>query len=107
MKKNKETSPNKVKTRKYWSKRKRYGWGWTPTTWQGWTVVGTWLGFVVAISLFLLGDSDGSNEDVNAYIFLSLVFLSTVPLILISYATGPKPKWRWGKSDDDNPDEDW
>ena len=23
-----------------WFRRKKYGWGWTPSTWQGWTVVG-------------------------------------------------------------------
>ncbi len=25
--------------RKLWFKRRRYGLGWTPVTWQGWTVV--------------------------------------------------------------------
>ena len=86
----------------YWSKRKRYGYGWTPVTWQGWTTVGIWLVFVLGATLII--DESSPN---TGWVFVSLVFLSTIPLIIISYKTGPKPKWRWGKKPGDDPDLDW
>jgi len=33
---------------KYWFRRKLYGWGWTPATWQGWL---TLLIFILIIPL--------------------------------------------------------
>ena len=91
-----------MKEKKYWSKRKRYGWGWTPVTWQGWTLIGIWLVFVLGATLII----DESSPS-TVWVFLSLVFLSLIPLIIISHKTGPKPKWRWGKKQDDDPDLDW
>ncbi len=95
------------KTVKYWSKRKRYGYGWTPTTWQGWTVLGVWLAFAFILTLYYSKLNGASNDEEYSLIYLILFFLSTVPMILIFYKTGPKPKWRWGKSKDDDPDLDW
>ena len=93
-------------SKKYWSKRKRYGWGWTPVTWQGWTMVFVWL-IIVLGSSFILSGSAKNEMSPEGWVYLSIVFLSTIPLILLSYKTGPKPRWRWGKKDDDNPDEDF
>lgn len=102
-----KTKPDKIESKKYWSKRRRYGYGWTPTTWQGWTVIGVWLTFVFVGSLYYSKAASDSNDGEFTLIYISLVLLSTIPLILISYKTGPKPRWRWGKSDDDDPDLDW
>lgn len=88
--------------KKYWSKRKRYGYGWTPVTWQGWTVVGIWLIFVLAGTLYV-----DESQPSSVWIYFSSVFLSVIPLVLIIYKTGPKPKWRWGKKPSDDPDLDW
>ncbi len=33
-----------------WFKRKTYGWGWTPVSWQGWLVT---LGLVVVITVIV------------------------------------------------------
>lgn len=102
-----KNKPNDIKTKNYWSKRKRYGFGWTPTTWQGWTVLGVWLAFVFIATLYFSKLSNDSNDGELALIYMGLVFLSTVPMILVFWMTGPKPKWRWGKSKDDDPDLDW
>ncbi len=87
---------------KYWSKRKRYGWGWTPVTWQGWTAVGVW-------AVFILGGMSYVNESSpsSVWIYISSVFLSIIPLFLIFYKTGPSPRWRWGKKPGDDPELDW
>ncbi|HYC83050.1 MAG TPA: hypothetical protein VEB60_00680, partial [Candidatus Paceibacterota bacterium] len=31
-----------------WFKRKLYGWGWTPVTWQGWLAVLAYAGLVIS-----------------------------------------------------------
>lgn len=86
---------------KYWFKRRRYGYGWTPVTWQGWTVVISWLLFIIVMSIVVLDDAEETPEVIWSY--LALVALSIVPLILLSYLKGPSPKWRWGKKEDDDP----
>ena len=68
---------------------------------------GVWAIFIIAVSLMLFSDSSGFDESEQIKIFLSLVVLGTIPMILIFYATGPKPKWRWGKKQDDDPNLDW
>ncbi len=70
-------------------------------TWQGWTVVLSWLLCVVLLTVFVLDDAEETPEVIWSY--LALVALSVVPLILLSYLMGPPPKWRWGKKKDDDP----
>ena len=38
----------------YWFKAKLYGWGWTPVTWQGFSVT---LGYIALVFLFALGET--------------------------------------------------
>jgi hypothetical protein len=82
-------------TKNYWFRAKKYGWGWTPASWQGWTIIVIytllllWRGFAVK-ELF-----DTESSFVFRYIF-ELVGI-TIPLIIICYLTGEKPRWRWGK----------
>ncbi len=88
--------------KKYWSKRKRYGWGWIPVTWQDRSVLGVWLVFFLGATLII--DESSPN---TAWVFFSLILLSLIPLTIIFYKTGPSPKWRWGKKDSDDPNLDW
>lgn len=89
----------------HWFKRKSYGWGWTPVTWQGWLVVGLYLVVVIVGALSLRGASGETlNREFGFYILLLL--LATISLIRISHLKGPKPEWRWGSKDDDKSDED-
>jgi uncharacterized membrane protein YhaH (DUF805 family) len=84
----------------YWFRRKRHGWGWTPASRQGWVVVVA-LVVVVTVAGTFLGE-DASSGAVLAY--LVLVALAVIVLVLVATATGPRP--RWGRSPDDDPDED-
>jgi hypothetical protein len=74
---------------KYWFPAKRYGWGWgLPVAWQGWAVVGVWLGAVVAgIVVF----EPGTMRHV---VFM---FAMAAVLTVVCYAKGEPPRWRWGE----------
>lgn len=83
----------------YWFKRKMYGWGWTPATWQGWTVI---LLFLIAlIALVWDIDESASFEMVVKEIGLPFVAL-IILLVVISWRTGEPPKWTWYKPKDSN-----
>ncbi len=71
-----------------WFKAKRYGWGWTPSTWQGWIILSLFalvIGYQVAVLM-------------KAYSLtrLIMVFVTVVLLLIICYLKGEKPRWRWG-----------
>ncbi len=86
---------NKVQTKKLWFKRKRYGWGWTPVSWEGWTVLFCYI--VLLISDFRTIDAvqhSGSDTLIN---FAPRFIILTVILIAICYWRGEPPKWTWGE----------
>ena len=92
---------------KFWFKRKRYGWGWVPVTWQGWLVIIAEVLFLFLSSRVLLEDVPKGTYQGEVGVFMILVFLSISALIFITYKKSPKPKWRWGKNKSDNPKLDY
>lgn len=78
----------------YWFKRKLFGWGWTPVTWQGWLVIIIYVALVLAAALTI--DDDSSQREV-VFTFIIPVVLLTLLMIKIAYRKGEKPKWQWGK----------
>jgi len=78
----------------YWFKRKLYGWGWTPVTWQGWALTVCYLVLVVAAALTL--DENASINDVSFTFALPLILL-TIAFLTITYKKGQKPRWQWGE----------
>lgn len=86
----------------YWFKRKLYGWGWTPATWQGWSAVLAYLGG--AVTLALKARNLESDQEVRAEFLFPLIFL-TLALIIIAYLKGEKPRWQWGLKDGDGEDQ--
>lgn len=81
-----------------WFRRKLYGWGWCPSTWQGWLIIAIYSGLVALFALTI--DNDSSRKEVWFTFVLPLIFL-TITLIRITYKTGEKPRWQWGKRLDD------
>lgn len=74
---------------RYWFPAKRHGWGWgLPCAWQGWIVLGTFLGGVAASSS-LLADR----------LVLRSVAISAAGLALVSicWIKGEPPQGRTGK----------
>ncbi|MFZ2521885.1 MAG: hypothetical protein WAX44_02575 [Minisyncoccia bacterium] len=83
---------NKNKDNKLWFESKKYGWGWTPTSWEGWFVL---LLYIVAITLNFLNIDKFSHSASDTLINLSLPFIiNTIFLIIICYAKGKRPRWR-------------
>jgi len=80
----------------YWFKRRRYGLGWYPVTYQGWLAIAVY----VTVVLVLTFTVDSSQA-------LPVVGFATLLLVGLCYAKGPKPRWRWGKSSSDDPSQDW
>ena len=79
--------------KKIWFKRKLYGWGWTPTTWEGWLVILLWI--IIFVSLVQTMDHEWLKNIIFIIIMISI-------LIFICYKKGEKPKWQWGQDKIDN-----
>lgn len=80
-----------------WFKAKRYGWGWTPVTWQGWVVTLMFI-LVVIATHYLYSMLPLSEGEFNA-VFLSTIAGHTFVLIGICAYKGEPPRWRWGSKD--------
>ena len=80
----------------WWMVTKSYGWGWVPSTWQGWYILLLYIGGVLetlSISLVLTR----LDPLASSWFVISGLFLQTVVFFMVSLATGEKPRWRWGK----------
>ncbi len=79
-----------------WFRAKRYGWGWVPVTWQGWAILAMYVYWIVSTVVFI----DSSVHSVSDFLlqFIPKVYIVTVFFIIICYATGETPGWRWGRA---------
>ena len=77
-----------------WFKRRLYGWGWRPVTWQGWALLGLWLALDV---FFALSVDENSPPREVFFTFILPVTLLTAALIHICFVVGERPRWQWGK----------
>ena len=86
--------------RRYWFKRKRYGYGYVPVTWEGWLTLA-----VVIVAAIIPPLVIGISEDPPFWYF---GYISTLIFSLIAFSVkkGPKMEWRWGKGDSWDPEED-
>jgi ACR3 family arsenite efflux pump ArsB len=82
---------------KVWFKRKRYGFGWTPATWEGWAVLGMYA--VLAVLLFRRADASSHSESDTLIGFTLPLLLLTLVLVLVTYLKGETPRWQWGEDD--------
>jgi hypothetical protein len=84
----------------YWFKRKIWGWGWVPATWQGWFATLLYVVFI-SILVFMREESIPGNPDSGSnFLVLGLpIIVLTALFIFIAYKTGERPKWQWGLPD--------
>ena len=75
--------------KRYWFKRKLYGWGWMPVKWQGWLVV--FISVVIAIAGIYIGEID----DAPGAAFIGILLMITI-IFVFGYWKGEKPCWQWG-----------
>ena len=81
--------------KKLWFKAKTYGYGWYPSSWEGWSV--TLVYVLILLGLFRVVDlRSHSGIDTVMSMFVPFVFL-TLLLIVICYKTGEKARWSWGR----------
>ena len=77
---------------RYWFKPKRYGYGATPVTWEGWAVTGAGIAIILIASLLL---SDWSAVGLANWIAFVAVVTITVAALSIVSARMPDGVWRW------------
>ena len=78
----------------YWFKAKTYGWGWYPSSWQGWVTVGMYVIYMVYRAQAMTTMFDTASSAVFRYFFELMI--PTAILLLVCYKTGERPYWRWG-----------
>ena len=84
---------NKLEER-FWFKRKRYGWGWTPATWEGWLTLVIWV--IVTFAPIILLDSKFLTNTVVGISFVAYEVAIVLVLLLVCWKTGESPRWQWG-----------
>jgi hypothetical protein len=76
--------------RPIWFPAKRYGWGWgLPVAWQGWVFMVLWMFVFTSGAFFLAGRHWGA--------YALFVLLMAGLLVVVCFARGESPRWRWGK----------
>ena len=81
--------------RTLWFKARRYGWGWTPITWQGWLTLLIYAAVVFGTSAIVRGSN--ATDPITLALLTGVVFIATCTLLTICVLKGEKPGWNWGK----------
>jgi hypothetical protein len=95
--------------RPLWFKARRYGWGWTPCSIEGWIVTIIVMVALIAgdYALIVLGHPpaeirsvDDAMPRLSTYGFIIAAIgwnaLVLIPAVWICWKTGERPRWRWG-----------
>lgn len=79
-----------MKFNKYWFKPKTYGYGATPTSWEGWAVIAVFLAYLLYISTLI---TDGNTVEYISYLVAGII----VMIIISKKKMEGEMKWNWGK----------
>jgi len=78
----------------YWFRPKRYGYGATPLTWQGWAITFATIVVVVAATLTVVTQT---VSDLSFWVAAAVDLAAIAALIEIGRRkTGGEWRWRWG-----------
>jgi hypothetical protein len=78
----------------YWFRPKRYGYGATPVTWQGWAFT---LATVAVVILATLTVAHSTALDPSFWLGVAIDFAAIVALVTIcKFKTDGEWRWRWG-----------
>jgi hypothetical protein len=81
---------------RYWFRQKRFGYGATPNSWQGWLL--TLLS--VALALGVVVAANFMHDAARLFVLAVGLPLVLVPTVLVSHAkTEGGWRWRWGQHD--------
>jgi len=78
----------------YWFRRKIWGWGWVPATWEGWTTLAVFIAVLIAMVTSFARTTNPS--DAEMWYFAGKVFLWAAVLLIVCYVTGEPPRLQWG-----------
>ena len=76
-----------------WFKRRPFGYGWVPATWQGFAVVFGYLVTIIVLGFFFENGLLGSEQPA---VFIVIILGLVSSLIYICYQKGERPRWSWG-----------
>jgi hypothetical protein len=89
--KKKENTKQTKNEKPLWFRAKWYGWGWYPSTREGWIITGLFIAFIVFWGTSI------KNALPNQWIWYWLGLIGAVgALLAICFHFGEKPEWRWG-----------
>ena len=76
----------------YWFKARRYGWGWTPVTWQAWSLLAAYLIVVGGSTLVLLPATKSESTNFVDIVALILIFFSATSFLIgLAILKGQRP----------------
>jgi hypothetical protein len=78
-----------------WFRPKRYGYGATPVTWQGWALVGGFVAAIVLAAILLVGKSNPPPGNVVAFFIVEAALLAAL-WVISQRTTDGAWRWRWG-----------
>jgi hypothetical protein len=79
---------------KYWFRQKKFGYGATPNSWQGWLLIIA--GAVATVAVIIAADFQRDNATRFLLIVIGLPLI-VIPTVLISHTkTEGGWRWRWG-----------
>jgi uncharacterized membrane protein HdeD (DUF308 family) len=81
----------------YWFRPKLYGYGATPTTWQGWAVVGAVVIAIVAAALLTFAHNPRSLWAWVAFFAIEAMVLAAAWIVSRGKTDG-EWRWRWGQN---------
>jgi hypothetical protein len=80
-----------------WFRPKTYGYGATPTTWQGWLSVAAFIAVEVILAWAILGFDDSAGAG-RVVLFVALTAILATGFMRFSKArTSGEWRWRWGR----------
>jgi len=83
--------------KKLWFRRKRYGYGLTPASWEGWI---TTLVYIFGLVLFFHDTNLANNASSIRFVVIFVIW--TILFIAICRIKGEKLRWQWGNDDDED-----
>lgn len=84
---------------KKWFRRKLYGWGWYPSSWQGWLLLVVYILYIVWCYSWIEHHAHSAADLLMS--FIPRCILATAILIFVCIKKGEKPRWQWGKRIED------
>ena len=79
---------------KLWFRRKTYGWGWTPISWEGRLV--TFTAILIPLAIRFTLKAYGLEKPVQYFYTYASIPIVFMGLTLVCFRYGEKPRWQWG-----------